>query len=106
MDARQKRRLEADGWRFGNYADFLNLTDAEVALVELRASLAAALKARRTRLGVTQVELAKRLRSSQSRVAKMEAGNPSVSFELLIRALLVMGASRKDVAGALSARIP
>lgn len=101
MDARQKKRLEADGWRFGSYAEFLNLTDAEVVLVELRASLAAALKARRARLGVTQVELAKRLRSSQSRVAKMEAGNPAVSFELLMRALLVLGVSRRELAGAI-----
>lgn len=101
MDARQRKRLEADGWRFGNYADFLKLTDAEVALIELRASLAAALKARRARLGVTQVELAKRLRSSQSRVAKMEAGNPAVSFELLMRALLVLGASRRDLSAAI-----
>ena len=101
MDAKQKRRLEADGWRFGSYADFLNLTDAEVVLVELRGSLAAALKTRRARLGVTQVELAKRLRSSQSRVAKMEAGNPAVSFELLMRALLVLGVSRRELAGAI-----
>ncbi len=101
MDARQRRRLEADGWKFGRYADFLGLTDVEVVLVELRASLAAALKARRARLGVTQVELAKRLRSSQSRVAKMEAGNPAVSFELLMRALLVLGASRRELAGAI-----
>ncbi|MFA6166534.1 MAG: helix-turn-helix transcriptional regulator [Gemmatimonadaceae bacterium] len=97
MDARKRKRLEADGWRFGSYADFLNLTDAEVAIVELRASLAAALKARRVKLGVTQVELAQRLKSSQSRVAKMEAGNPTVSFELLMRALLVLGASRRDL---------
>ena len=101
MDARQKKRLEADGWRFGSYADFLNLSDTEVVLVELRASLAAALKTRRARLGVTQVELAKRLRSSQSRVAKMEAGNPAVSFELLMRALLVLGVSRRELAGAI-----
>lgn len=101
MDARQRKRLEAEGWKFGSYADFLGLTDAEVVLVELRASLAAALKARRARLGVTQVELAKRLRSSQSRVAKMEAGNPAVSFELLMRALLVLGASRRDLSTAI-----
>lgn len=101
MDAKQKKRLKADGWRFGSYADFLGLTDAEVVLVELRASLAAALKARRARLGVTQVELAKRLRSSQSRVAKMEAGNSAVSFELLMRALLVLGVSRRELAGAI-----
>lgn len=93
----KRKRLEADGWRVGSYADFLNLTEAEVALVELRAFLAAALKARRVRLGVTQVELAKRLPSSQSRVAKMEAGNPAVSFELFMRALLVLGASRRQL---------
>jgi len=101
MRAGTKRRLEAAGWRFGNYDDFLNLTDAEVALVEMHASLAAALKARRARLGVTQVTLAKRLHSSQSRVAKMEAGNPAVSFELLIRAMLVLGASRREVSAAI-----
>ncbi len=101
METKKRKRLEADGWRFGTYADFLNLTDAEVALVELRASLAAALKARRVKLGVTQVELAKRLQSSQSRVAKMEAGNPTVSFELLMRALLVLGASRRELSAAI-----
>ncbi len=103
MDAKQKKRLEADGWRFGSYAEFLNLTDAEVELVELHASLAAALKARRVRQRVTQVELAKRLRSSQSRVAKMEAGDPTVTIDLLMRGLLVLGASRRDLAAALRA---
>ena len=36
--------------------------------------------------------------SSQSRVAKMEAADASVSVDLLIRSLLKLGAARKDLA--------
>ncbi len=97
MDAKKRKRLEADGWRIGSAAEFLGLSDAESALVDIRLSLAGALTARRQRLRITQVSLAKRLQSSQSRVAKMEAGNPTVSFELLMRALLVLGASRREL---------
>jgi len=55
--------------------------------------------------GLTQTELAKHLGSSQSRVAKLEAGDTSVSLDLLIRGLLAVGASRKDVAQALGRRV-
>ena len=105
MDARKRKRLEAAGWRIGSTADFLGLSEAESALIEMRRALSRSLKARRIKRGVTQTVLAKHLRSSQSRVAKMEAGDPSVSLELLIRALLIVGASRKDVATALGARV-
>jgi ribosome-binding protein aMBF1 (putative translation factor) len=101
MDAKKRKRIDAAGWRTGSTADFLGLSEAESALVDIRLSLAGALKTRRQRLGVTQVTLAKRLRSSQSRVAKMEAGNPAVSFELLMRALLVLGASRRELSVAI-----
>ena len=60
-------------------------------------ALSEALRERRTAVGLTQVELAERMGSSQSRVAKMEAGDPSVSLELLIRALLMVGATRREV---------
>jgi DNA-binding XRE family transcriptional regulator len=105
MDARKRRRLEAAGWRVGSTADFLGLTEAESELIEMRRALSRSLKSRRIKRRVTQTVLAKQLRSSQSRVAKMEAGDPSVSLELLIRALLIVGASRKDVAAALGARV-
>ena len=39
----------------------------------------------------------KRLGSSQSRVAKMEAADPSVSLDLLVRGLLATGASPRDI---------
>jgi predicted transcriptional regulator len=98
MDAARRRRLEAAGWRFGNYADFLGLTPAEVGHIEIHFSLGHAVRAWRQRLSLTQVELATRLESSQSRVAKMEAGDPKVSIDLLLRALLTLGATRKQIA--------
>jgi hypothetical protein len=97
MRVAPRKRLEAAGWRFGNYAEFLGLTDVEVAQVELHAALADAVKARRKRMKITQVELAKRLASSQSRVAKMEARDRQVSLDLLIHGLLALGATRKQI---------
>lgn len=105
MDAKKRKRLEKAGWRVGNAADFLGLSDEETALVEMRLALSQSLKERRLASGFTQTTLAKQLGSSQSRVAKLEAADPSVSLDLLIRALLAVGASRKDVATALARRV-
>ncbi len=105
MDSKKRKRLEAAGWTIGDAAAFLKLTPEESALVEMRLALSQSLRERRVAAGLTQTELAKQLGSSQSRVAKLEAGDPSVSLELLIRALLAIGASRKDVAQALTRRV-
>jgi DNA-binding XRE family transcriptional regulator len=105
MDTKKRKRLEAAGWTVADAAAFLKLTPEESALVEMRLALSQSLRERRLAAGVTQTELAKHLGSSQSRVAKLEAGDPSVSLELLIRALLTVGASRKDVAHALTRRV-
>lgn len=105
MDAKKRKRLEKAGWSVGDAADFLNLAPEEAALVEMRVALSRSLRARRLAAGLTQTTLAKQLGSSQSRVAKLEAADPSVSLELLIRALLAVGANRKDVASALSQRV-
>jgi len=105
MDAKKRKQLQKAGWSVGDAADFLNLSPEEAALVEMRVALSRSLKARRLAAGLTQTTLAKQLGSSQSRVAKLEAADPSVSLELLIRALLAVGASRKDVASALSRRV-
>lgn len=98
MRKAKRKRLERAGWKVGSVADFLGLTPEEATFVELHLSLSEALRARRTDLGLTQAELAERLGSSQSRVAKMEASDPSVSVDLLIRGLLATGASRDDIA--------
>ncbi len=93
MKTSKRRRLESAGWRVGSAAEFLGLGPAEAAYVELKVNLAKALLARRRQLGLTQHEAAAHVRSSQSRVAKMEAADPSVSLDLLVRSLLALGAS-------------
>lgn len=93
----KKKRLEARGWKVGTTRDFLGLSKQEDAYVELKLRLAEGLKTRRQRRRVTQVGLAKSLRSSQSRVAKMESGDPTVSLDLLIRSLLALGTSAREL---------
>jgi DNA-binding XRE family transcriptional regulator len=102
MDARKKKRLEAAGWRVGSTQEFLGLSPAEAAYIELKIALSDKLKEQRQRQRVTQQDLARVLGSSQSRVAKMEAGDPTVSLDLLLRALFALGATRRDVAKAIA----
>jgi len=97
MDKQKREKLEARGWKVGTVADFLNLSPEESAIIELRLVLSNALKRQRLASKMSQASFAKMLRSSQSRIAKMEAGDPSVSFDLLIRNLLVTGIDRKKL---------
>ena len=106
MREEKRRRLEAKGWRVGTTAEFLGLSPEESAYVELKVRLAEGLRALRRRQSLTQADLAKRLQSSQSRIAKMEAGDPSVSLDLLIRSLLTLGASRRDLSRIMADRSP
>jgi hypothetical protein len=105
MDAKKQKRLEAAGWTVGDAAAFLKLTPEGSALVEMRLALGRTLRERRQAAGLTQTALAKQPRSSQLRVTKLEGDDASVSLELLIRALLSVGASRNDVAHALARRV-
>jgi transcriptional regulator with XRE-family HTH domain len=77
---------------------FLGLSDEESEFIEMKLALAESLKLRRTQQGMTQIQLAKRLESSQSRVAKMEGGDGSVSLDLLVRSLLTVGLTRREIA--------
>jgi len=98
MKRDKKNRLEAAGWRVGDAADFLDLTDEERAFIETKLALADGVRLRRQRRKLTQAQLAKRLGSSQSRVAKMEAADPTVSMDLMVKSLLRLGASRAEIA--------
>ena len=98
----KKKRLEARGWKVGTTREFLRLSADEEAYIELSLRLAEGLKKRRLRRHLTQTDLARVVRSSQSRIAKMEAGDPTVSLDLLIRSLLILGTSRKDLARIIS----
>lgn len=102
MKPEKRKRLEAAGWRVGTVSEFLGLTDEETALIELKLDLARAVKAERMRRQMTQEELGKLLGSSQSRVAKMEAGDPTVSIDLLVRSLLKVGVNRRELVRHLS----
>lgn len=102
MNARKRTSLEAKGWRVGSAEEFLDLSEEEAAYVDLKLTFGENLKKRRQQKNYTQVELAKLLKSNQSRVAKMEAGDPSVSLDLLVKSLLVLGTTKKDLAGMIS----
>lgn len=98
-----KQKLADAGWRVGSAAEFLNLTSEEAAYVELRLTLSKHLKIERKRRGWTQSDLARAIGSSQSRVAKAESNDPTVSVDLLIRALFATGVSNSRLAGLISA---
>jgi DNA-binding transcriptional regulator YiaG len=104
MKHAKRARLEHKGWRIGSAEDFLDLSHAEAALIETKLALSRSLRDRRAAEGLSQAVLAKRLRSSQSRVAKMEAGDATVSIDLLLRALYSLGARPRDVASILTRR--
>lgn len=97
MKKEMKDRLEAAGWRVGTVAEFLGLDALDIAIIEIRVELAEALRKRRAKRRVSQAILAERLGSSQSRVAKMEAGDPTVSIDLLVRSLLASGTSSSEI---------
>ena len=93
----KKARLERAGWKVSEVREFLKLSDVEAALVEFKLALSRGLRQRRTKRKLTQAELARLVHSSQSRVAKMEAGDPTVSIDLLVRSFLAMGATQREL---------
>ena len=102
MKSTKKKRLEAKGWKVGTAAEFLQLSPEESVYIEMKLALSKNLQERRKAKSLTQEQLARLLKSSQSRVAKMETGDPSVSLDLLVRSLLALGESRKNLAKVLS----
>jgi DNA-binding XRE family transcriptional regulator len=104
MKQSKRKALEKKGWKVGSASDFLNLSDEELALIELKIALGNALKQRRQKKRLTQEAAAKAIASSQSRIAKMEAGDPSVSIDLLIKSMYTLGASNQEVAKAISSK--
>jgi DNA-binding XRE family transcriptional regulator len=93
----KKQKLERAGWVVSGTQEFLDLSDAAMALIDVRVSLAQALRQRRQKMKISQATFAKRVGSSQSRVAKMEAGDPSVSIDLLVRSLITSGSSAEEI---------
>ena len=105
MNKEEKARLEARGWKVGSTEEFLGLTPEEAAYVELRLKLSDAVRELRRRKHLTQTQLAEMLQSSQSRVAKAEAADETVSLDLLIRSLLALGATDQDLAEVITGKL-
>jgi DNA-binding XRE family transcriptional regulator len=106
MRENKRKRLKARGWKVESAKDLLGLSDQEVAFIELKLRLASSLRDLRRRRRLTQIDLARALRSSQSRIAKMETGDPSVSLDLLVRSLLALGTSARQLSRIISTRSP
>jgi len=100
MEKEKQKRLEAKGYKIGSASDFLGLTKEEEEYIELKLALGETLAQQRKQKNLTQIELAKLLKSSQSRIAKMESGDPTVSLDLLIKSLLAIGVTRESIAKA------
>lgn len=104
MESKKRRKLQEAGWKVETVEEFLGLSAAESEYIEVRLSLSRLLKACRERRALTQIQVARVIGSSQSRVAKMESADPSVSLDLLIKSVLALGANSKDIARVLSKR--
>jgi DNA-binding XRE family transcriptional regulator len=101
MKKKRIKELERRGWKIGDAQDFLKLDDSEIAFIELNIALRKRIRKLRKEQGVSQVLLAKMMGSSQSRISKMEAGDPSISIDFMIRTLLTLGATRDEIAEAI-----
>jgi ribosome-binding protein aMBF1 (putative translation factor) len=106
MSSARLKRLKAAGWKVGTTKDFLGLSDQEAALVEVKLALIEALKKSRQMRRLSQIDLAQRMGSSQSRIAKIEAGDASVSLDLVVRALIAAGTTQQDIHKAFTSRVP
>ena len=102
MEANKRRKLEKAGWKPGSADEFLELSGEESAYIQMKLALSQSLRQRRLKGKLSQAKLARLIHSSQSRIAKMEAGDPSVSIDLLMKSLLALGASPKEVARAIA----
>jgi predicted XRE-type DNA-binding protein len=98
METHKKKRLEREGWAVGSAADFLELRSEEAIFIEWKLALAAGLRETRERSGLTQTEVAAKLRLSQCRVAKLQAGDRPVPLDIPVKSLLHLGASPAAIA--------
>ena len=103
MKQSKRQKLERTGWRVGTASDFLGLSAEESAYIEMKLALSEALREEREKKKLSQVQFARLIASSQSRVAKMEAADASVSMDLLVKSLLALGVARNKVARVLAA---
>lgn len=91
MNSATRKALQADGWRFGDAADFLEMSDEERQLLDARVELALAVRRQREAHNLSQKELGAKLKTSQPRIAKIERAAADVSLDQLVRAFTAAG---------------
>lgn len=91
MNAEKRQALEAAGWRFGDAADFLGMSDDERQLLDARVEMALAVRRQRHVRKLSQKQLASRLKTSQPRVVKIERAAADVSLDQILRAFAAAG---------------
>ncbi|MGM0506570.1 MAG: helix-turn-helix domain-containing protein [Bacteroidota bacterium] len=97
MKENKRRQLEKKGFQVGSTSEFLGLTPEEEAYINIRLDLSSLVKSQRTIKQWTQEQLAREIGSSQSRIAKLESGDAGVSLDLMIKALLQLGTTKKQI---------
>lgn len=98
MDAERKKKLEAAGWKFGDYADFLGMTPEEKAIVEIRLAATREMERLRAENPISQEELARRMGTKQPNVSKLFKNPGNATLDTLFRALLALGSTPKKIA--------
>jgi DNA-binding XRE family transcriptional regulator len=101
MNQSKRTKLRKLGYRVTSTQEFLGLSDEEMTLIDLKILLIEKLRQTRQLKGITQQQLARLIRSSQSRIAMLERGRPDVSLDLICRALFAMGIGRRELGRAI-----
>ena len=97
MDTAKREALEAAGWKIGDVAEFLGLSEEEQQIIEFRLMVGRGVRRLREGHDLTQQQLAERIGSSQSRVAKIEAASSEVSLDLMLRGFFSAGGRLTDL---------
>jgi DNA-binding XRE family transcriptional regulator len=105
MDKQTQQKLENAGFKIGSTTDFLQLTPEEEAYLEIRLQISELIRIQRKKIGWTQEKLARMMGSSQSRVAKLEVGDPSTSLDLMLKGLLLLGVSKQELGELLTGKL-
>ena len=98
MDIEKRKRLEAAGWKFGTVEEFLNLSQAESTYIKIRIELHHKLREYMKKKSYTYTQLGKLLNLPKSTIKKIEIGGPGLTIDLMIRSLLEIGVTGKEIA--------